>query len=132
MNPSSARPRGGPAQTPIGAVAAVVAVIVVVIGVLVASYLGSWWIFADSTKREGEIRRQTFEFQQGRVDSATDKMADIRGIDTQLSTPGLSADQREALTNQRAGIVRQACKAIAELPGAVPDDVAAFKVRECA
>lgn len=134
MEPSSERPRarGSAGEGSLAAIAVVLGVLFVVAAVFVASYLGGWWIFADSTKREGEIRRQTFEFQQGRVDSAGNQMADIRAIDTQLLNPELGPDERAALRAQRAGIVRQACKAIGELPGAVPDDLAAFKAKECA
>lgn len=117
-------------MTRITAVLAAAAVVLVAAAILIACYLGSWWIFADSTRRTGEIRRQTFEFQQGRVDGAENQLADIRSIDTQLTSPGLSADTAAGLRNQRAGIVRQACTAIHEINDP-PVDLASFAAKEC-
>lgn len=90
-------------------------------------YLGWFWIFRDSTSRVGEIKRQTFEYQQGRIDNATEKLGDIARIDSQISN---GADP-EALGNQRAAIVGQACKSIGEVNGDLPEPLARFKAKEC-
>lgn len=110
---------------------AAIAVVLVTVLVLGVCYLGGWWLFADSTRRQGEIRRDTFEFQQGRVDSAMNQATEVRAIDVQLTTPDLSPDTTEALRNQRAGIVNQACRSIAEINGAMPNELTAFRAQEC-
>lgn len=114
-----------------GAVFIALGITAVLVVLLVAAYLGGWWLFRDRVQREGEIRRQSFEYQQGRVDGALNQLADIRAIDTQLSNPALDPATAQGLRDQRAGIVRQACKSIAEVPGDIPADLAAFKSREC-
>jgi hypothetical protein len=113
------------------AAAALAVTLAIAAAVLAACYLGSWWIFADSTRRQGEIRRDTFEFQQGRVDGAMNQVADVRAIDVQLTTPDLAPETAEGLRNQRAGIVRQACRSIGEVNGAIPSDLTTFQAQEC-
>jgi hypothetical protein len=93
------------------------------------AYLGYFWLFRDSTSRVGEIKRQTFEYQQGRVDAAQEKLAEVARIDVQLTAPDVDT---EALGNQRKAIVSQTCKAIAQINGDLPSDLAAFKSKECA
>lgn len=106
-------------------VAAVVVLLALVL--LVASYLGGWWLFADRTRREGEIRRQTFEFQQGSVDAAQQKAVEVRRIDVQLGAdPG-----NQALIDQRTAIVDQTCQLIARVNGDLPSDLDTFKAKEC-
>jgi hypothetical protein len=102
----------------------------VAVAILVACYLGSWWIFADSTRRTGEIRRDTFEFQQGSVDAAQQKVTEIKRIDSQLAN-ATTDDQRSALTDQRAAIVAQTCPLIARVNGSLPSDLTTFQAKEC-
>lgn len=117
-------------QSRTATIAAGVGVVVLIAVILAACYLGSWWIFADSTRRTGEIRRDTFEFQQGRVDGAENQVAEIHRIDVQLSTD-LAPETAVGLRNQRAAIVAQACRAINEVNGAIPTDLSTFKAQEC-
>lgn len=118
------RPRGLTAT-----VAITIGLVVLAIVVLVACYLGSWWLFQDRARREGEIRRDTFEFQQGSVDAAQQKAIEVRGIDVQLAV--VPPEQRQALADQRTAIVDQTCKLIARVNGSLPSDLQAFKAKEC-
>lgn len=96
--------------------------------VCVVLYLGYFFLLRDSTSRVGEIKRQTFEYQQGRIDNATEKVNEVARIDVQLTSPDVDTT---ALTNQRAAIVTAACKSIGEVNGELPAPLASFKSKEC-
>lgn len=96
----------------------------------VALYAGYWWLHRDATNREGEIKRGTFQYQQGAVAGAQDKAAEVARIDdVQLATA--TPDQATALGNQRTAIVTQTCQLIARVNGDIPTDLTSFKAKEC-
>lgn len=95
----------------------------------VAAYLGSWWIFADSTAREAEIRKTSVNYQQTAIDRATSMVTEIRTIDVQITnaTPA----QVDALRAQRVAIVNEACDLIGQVNDTIPPALSEFNRKEC-
>jgi hypothetical protein len=92
-------------------------------------YLAGWWIFSDSTRRGGEVRRETFEFQQSTIDHAQNNITEIKGIDLQIND---ALDQhRSDLIDQRRAMIAQTCQLIAQVYGPLPTDVQAFHDETC-
>lgn len=107
----------------------VIAAVLLVVVVLVACYLGNWWLFADSVNRTGRIRQDSFEHQQGLITAAQQKSTDVSRIDVQITSTG--GDVKTALINQRAAVVSDACADISQISEDLPADLARFKSKEC-
>jgi hypothetical protein len=117
-------PRSG--DHPLLIVAGAAVIIVVLFWIL---YLTGWWIFGDATRRGGQVRRETFEFQQASIDAAQDHITEIKGLDLQIND---ALDQhRSDLINQRRAMVDETCQLIARVYGPLPSDVAAFDTETC-
>ncbi len=101
-----------------------------VVALVVASYFGGWWIFADSVNREGQIRRTSFEYQQGRVDQSLHNIIEIRTMNSQINIS--DGTQSSLLKSQRTALINDTCKIASEIDeGNRPTEIKRFYSEEC-
>lgn len=108
-----------------------VVTVAVVIAVVLGGWFGYWWIRGDSVNRNASIRRDSFEVQQTYREQVLARADDIARIDTQLTDPALTAEQRSALAAQREATRRLGCDQVQRLTGALPPAVEDFALIEC-
>lgn len=107
---------------------AVMAGLLVVAAVAAGGWQLGWWMERESTNRRTSIANDSLARQQALADEATDKAADLRRIDVQM-TEAPSA----AIRAQRVAVVDQFCAAYGGLTGrlTVPASVDALAAQEC-
>jgi len=115
-------------DTPLGKVLAVLGTLLLVAALAVAGWQLGWWMNEQSTNRTTGIANDSLARQQGLLEDATDKAADIRDIDVQLETTS-----SDAIRAQRIAIVDQFCQSYGGLTGRlqVPASVDALAAQEC-
>ncbi len=77
--------------------------------------LSLWW-FSIRVNAEGEIRRDSFNFQETAREQVVDLNADLAAIDVQLAEP-VTDGQAAALKAQRVALADQLCDIAADITG---------------
>lgn len=115
----------------LGTFGAVLLGLLVVAALAVGGWKLGWWMQEESTNRRTSIANDSLARQQALVDEVTDKAADLRRIDVQVTTA--TPEQAAALNAQRAAIVDQFCSAYGGLTNriTVSASVAALASQEC-
>jgi hypothetical protein len=83
--------------------------IVVLVAIVVGGYEGGWWLKSNSTNHQMHIDRQNYGTQLAYITKLENTITDTANISSQLDIPGLTAQQRQDLTNQKTAIVQQGC-----------------------
>lgn len=112
----------------VGAVAMILGLVAVVGTAMLA--LGLWW-FEWRVNAEGQIRRDSFNFQETAREQVVDLNADLATIDVQLAHPDLTDPQAAALRAQRVAIADQLCDIAADITGDTSVIVADAIAGEC-
>lgn len=115
-----------PASTPLMGAPFVIGAIA-----LVGLFFLGWWMFEYRINREGEIRRDSFNFQETAREQVVDFNVDLATIDAQLAEPSITDTQAKALTAQRAAIADQLCDVAADITGETSHVVAGIIAEEC-
>jgi uncharacterized ferritin-like protein (DUF455 family) len=110
--------------------AVVVGGAIVVVAVAVGLYVGGWWITNDVTNRQAHVDRLNNGSQLTYRNEIHRKIADINGVSVQISAPSTPADEKAALTAQRAAMVAATCD-IAVNAVDLPTDEAAWVSANC-
>lgn len=113
---------------PIAATALIIGLIAVVGTAMLG--LGLWW-FRWRINAEGEIRRDSFNFQETAREQVVDFGQDLAAIDVQLADPDLTDGQAAALTAQRRAMADQLCDIAADITGTTSVVVAGVIEQEC-
>jgi len=109
---------------------ATIGALLLIVAITVGGWLGGWWLKGENTNRQAHVDRQNYGSQLAYITKvqATDK--EVAAIGVQLATPGLSAEQKDALKNQKVALINQGC-AKAALITDPPADVAMFVTIYC-
>lgn len=105
-------------------------VLLLLVGVGIGGRELGWWLKADNTNRQSNIDRKNFGSQLAYITKVQTTDKEVATINVQLSTPGVSAEQKDALGAQKIALVNQGC-ATANLIVDKPNDVANFVTLYC-
>lgn len=119
-----------PASVPLMGGTAIGAFLAIAVFGTAMLFLSLWW-FKWRVNAEGEIRRDSFTFQETAREQVVDFGGDLAAIDTQLTEPSLTAQQKAALTAQRKAIVDQMCVIAADITGETSVIVGNLIAEEC-
>lgn len=103
----------------------------IIAAVLVGLFFLSWWMFEYRINREGEIRRDSFNFQETAREQVVDLNSDLATIDVQLAGPTITDEMAAALDAQRAAIADQMCDIAADITGETSFTVNQIIKKEC-
>lgn len=115
----------------LGTLGAVLLGLLIIVGLAVGGWKLGWWMEEETTNRRTSIANDSLARQQALVDEVTDKAADLRRIDVQVTTA--TPEQSAALSAQRVAIVDQFCAAYGGLTDriTISASVAALASQEC-
>lgn len=105
--------------------------LLVLVGIVIGGYQLGWWLREQEVNRGAEIRRGSFEYQETRRDEVVRQAGMLSDLDSQISNPDLTNEQRVSLQAQRRAAARQLCNIAADLVGETTPEVQSIITREC-
>jgi uncharacterized protein HemX len=108
----------------------VILAIVVALAMAVGLWFGGWALRSANTNKQAHIDRQNYGSQLAYINKVSANMAEVSTIDTQVTNPAFTADQRSALTDQKAAIVTATC-GVGRLIVDVPADESSWLSVHC-
>lgn len=117
-------------KNPLAAVAAVALAVLLLIVVIVGGWQLGWWMTSQSVDRHAHIFQHSYGAQTGDADAVDQDLVNLSNIRSQLTTPGLPADQDAALRAQIATLTTQACKIGRRITEPTPE-ISAFLAQSC-
>lgn len=101
-----------------------------VVLLLVVLHFGWWVVFADSTNRSGQVRRQSFEYQQGRINQSLHNVVEIRNMNSQIAI--VDSTQASLIRSQRTALINDTCVMVNEVDESNrPTELKRFLSEEC-
>ena len=115
--------------------AVLLVVVAFVLGLILTfvGYEANWWFTNNSNARTTNMIRHSISAQNSYVTATENYLSTIASLNTQMSDPSISADQKAALQAQKTAVINQACPIAKKIdPSEMQPDISGFITADCA